>query len=146
MAFDRCWFDARSRPGETVRPAAAAIPDLHRDWQAATLLALLIPGVEHRSYQRSDGVRLTWLLHPDDSWSRAEEGGEPAALVHQASRLRLWDEFETARAAWERRGHLLWTSCAPNCAPTGQARCFGQDSRPALAAVTTTPISDRQMS
>jgi protein-L-isoaspartate O-methyltransferase len=102
--LDHVYADARSSPGEGVRPAAAAIPDLHRDWPAAALLALVVPGVEHRSYQRSDGLRLTWLLHPDGSWARAEEGGEQAALVHQAGRLRLWDEFEAARAAWDRRG------------------------------------------
>jgi protein-L-isoaspartate O-methyltransferase len=104
LPLDNVYADARTRPGDTVRPPAAAIPDLHRDWQAATLLALVTPGVEHRSYQRPDGVRLTWLLHPNGSWARAEESGGDAALVHQAGLLCLWDEFETTRAEWDRRG------------------------------------------
>ena len=102
--LDGVYADARTRPGDTVRPPAAAIPDLHHDWRAATLLALVTPSVEHRSYRRPDGARLTWLLHPGGSWARAEESAAGTALVHQAGPLCLWDEFETVRAAWERRG------------------------------------------
>lgn len=94
--FDR----ARDREGETVRPPDGPVPDLWREWALRCLYELDTPGVETRAATYpDDGHRVVWLLAPDGSWARAQDGA--ASLVHQGGPRRLWDDLERVRRVWE---------------------------------------------
>ncbi|MEU6391996.1 methyltransferase domain-containing protein [Streptomyces sp. NPDC046939] len=98
--LDHVFVGARVREGEDVRPPDGPIPDLWQEWPLRWLYELDTPGVETRAAICPDhGRRVVWLLAPDGSWARAEDGDRP--MVHQGGARRLWDDLERVRGRWE---------------------------------------------
>ncbi|WP_263168966.1 methyltransferase domain-containing protein [Streptomyces sp. SCSIO ZS0520] len=109
---------ARVREGEDVRPPVGAIPDLWQEWPLRWLYELDTPGVETRAAAYpDDGRRVVWLLGPDGSWARAEDGASP--MVHQGGPRRLWDDLERVRRKWEEKNRFSLHTMRAELSPEG---------------------------
>ncbi|WP_367125536.1 methyltransferase domain-containing protein [Streptomyces phytohabitans] len=103
--LDGVFRAARTGEGEEVRPPVGPVPDLWREWPLRWLYELDTPGVETRAATYpEDGRRVVWLLAPDGSWARAEDGTSP--VVHQSGSRRLWDGLERVRAKWDEKNRF----------------------------------------
>jgi protein-L-isoaspartate O-methyltransferase len=108
---------ARENEGEDVRRPDGPVPDLWQEWPLRYLFELDTPGVETRAARFPDARRVLWLLGPDGSWARAEDGPDP--VVHQSGPRRLWDALEGVRRKWEEGNRFSLHSLRARLTPEG---------------------------
>ncbi|MEV6120746.1 methyltransferase domain-containing protein [Streptomyces sp. NPDC052077] len=111
---------AADQEGEEVTTSMFPVLDVMRAWEVWSMLSLAVPGIEHRTGTGADGSRMTWMLHEDGSWARAEtRPGERTATVHQSGPRRLYDELEAIRRRWVDHGELPVHGAKVSIAPDG---------------------------
>ncbi|MEU0109052.1 protein-L-isoaspartate(D-aspartate) O-methyltransferase [Streptomyces sp. NPDC006251] len=119
--LDELFQHARDQEGEEVTDSPFPVLDVMRAWEVLSMLSLTAPGIEHRTGTDEDGDPVTWMLHLDGSWARAETKPiSRAATVHQGGPRRLYDILEDIRWRWLRDGELPVYGARVTITPDGE--------------------------
>ncbi|MFD8850559.1 hypothetical protein [Streptomyces sp. NPDC059604] len=118
--LDTLFQKTRGQEGEDVAVSPFPVLDVMQAWEVWSALTLHAPGIEHRTGTDDNGTRMSWMLHTDGSWARAETmPGARTATVHQGGPRRLYDVLEQIRWHWVETGELPIYGARVVIAPDG---------------------------
>ncbi|MEV5531044.1 methyltransferase domain-containing protein [Streptomyces prunicolor] len=109
---------AREGRGEDITTGAYPVVDLPNAWELSSMLQVTAPGAE-LDYERRDGTRTAYLVHPDGSWARAFAYGTNPPEVHQGGPQRLWTALERIRHQLNADGSLPLLGAQVRITPDG---------------------------
>lgn len=109
---------AREGRGEEITTGVHPVVDLPNAWELSSMLQVTTPGVE-LDYERRDGTRTAYLVHPDGSWARASADGTNPPEVHQGGPQRLWTALERIRHQLNADGSLPLLGAQVRITPDG---------------------------
>ena len=109
---------AREGRGEDITTGVYPVVDLPNAWELSSMLQVTTPGVE-LDYERRDGTRTAYLVHPDGSWARASADGTNPPEVHQGGPQRLWTALERIRHQLNAEGSLPLLGAQVRITPDG---------------------------